>query len=173
MFFRSLTIPFVLLILAAMSLSTTANGQNARIAPGEPHPKQLGVHVSFIRLSHGPRRFLKTNKRRRNRIRDDSPHSQQGFRFGERIRSVRRGTPAWRAGLERGDIIVATQPRNGGRYDAIRNRGSLKTAVTHSNSQLAMLVRDIRTGRNRWITVRFGSNGNESPRPFLKSQTAD
>src|SRR5262249_23849459 len=68
---------------------------------------------------------------------------------GLRIMKVGRGSPAARAGLEAGDVIVSA----GGVH--LSNREVFFRAVERSNGTLRLVLRDFRTGKLYYRTLRL------------------
>ena len=76
-------------------------------------------------------------------------HQRQGLR----INSVAWRSPAFYAGLERGDIILEVDGRN------VRHPEQLHQALHHTGMRGVLTVRDARTGRIRDVRV-YPSNGH-------------
>ena len=154
---RRIVLGLVWLVLPLSA--TSAFGQEARIVPQDP-PKRLGIYSSFVDL-----RFYASGPQAN--IVPGGGNNQ--LNFGERVERVEHGSAAWRAGLERGDVIVATyRPQWGG--DArvpIRYRGHLRQTIRRSGDSLKLLVRNVRNGRLQKVTVRFRTGSG--PRPMLRS----
>ncbi len=159
---------FVFCVLATQA----ASAQNQRLTTSEglrPQKRQLGIRATFIRLNNqGSRPFL-----RNQGIRPDRNGNGNGYEYGERVDRVERGSPAQRAGLERGDVIVATYPAHlrSFREHPIRNKDSLRSAVRFSGDRLKLIVKNVRTGRYTPLTIYFNrGNGQGGSRPLFRSK---
>lgn len=60
---------------------------------------------------------------------------------GMKVDSVRRGTPAWRMGLERGDVVLIID------CVAFRSRAGYLQALRLASQKPSILVLNVRTGR--------------------------
>ena len=132
----------------------------ARRRESSPSPaKRIGIYASFTDLiGYGRPRTYDHRIERSLQFTD--------LRFGERIDRVEYGSPAWRAGLERGDVIVAFfEPRWGGDVRIpIRHHDHLREAISRSSDSIRLLVRNVRDGRYHKVTVRWRKS---SPRPLI------
>lgn len=151
---RNMKLATLVLVVTGSTAAVASAGQT-RVVPGFERPKTLGVHATFIRLDGLSRPQLRTNLL--------PPEGDEfGYPYGERIDSVNFQSPAHRAGLERGDIIVATVKRtcHGEVYVPIHSRRSLRNAINSSGRRLKLIVMNVRNGDFVPVTVRFDDRGS-------------
>ena len=151
-----LCVPVLLAVSCFPSLAEADN--SVRLVP-PAQPKRLGIHARFVRLNDQVRPLVQT------RIR---PDFEPVYEFGERIDRVEWGSPAQRAGLERGDVVVATYPTHLRihRWQPIQHRNQLRRAIQLSGPRLKLLVRNVRNGRYQTVIVNFDSF--DGPRPLIQ-----
>lgn len=100
-------------LLAARSLQA-----NSPRAPRQPH---LGFSGHLVKV-------------------DDSIGGKRGL-YGMEVDSVRRGSPAWEMGLERGDVIITID------NVAFRSRDGYLRALRLASRQPSFVIRNVRTGK--------------------------
>ena len=81
------------------------------------------------------------------------PISPQPFVQGQRVTNVVPGSPAARAGLEIGDILIY------GNNQPLTSKGALINAINRSGGHLQLQVRDVRTGQIRPLHTHPQSQG--------------
>ena len=101
-----------------------------------PQSYFLGVSTSLVQVTSGQGQHY---NRRQQRFSGDS--------YGLRINSVVPGSPAQRAGLEPGDIVISADQKS------MTQQNSLSMAVAQSNGQLDMIVQNVRNGRSVGVVV--------------------
>ena len=118
-------------MLALVCLTTATHAQQQQIQPFvQPQGQSLGIYSTFIRMRGG------------------------FYQSGERVDSVNWGSPAQRAGLERGDVIVEC-----GGY-RIENPQSLGWALQNAYGSTWLRVINVRDGRLVTVQVYFDGSGS-------------
>jgi S1-C subfamily serine protease len=83
-----------------------------------------------------------------------------GQRTAMRVARVEAGSPAEKAGIERGDVIVAA---NGAPVTGVEQLGA---AISKSGPTLRLTIRDTRTGRDVPVDVNIGGPPSTDPNPI-------
>ena len=130
---------------------------NDPFCPQQPRPR-LGVQAKFIHL-HDDGPVFETfghgggggqHHGQEHRLRFHPQPNHHAYRHGVLIQRVLWGTPAHRAGLERGDVIVKAQGRR------ISHAGSLPVAIQNSDGWLRLKIINVRNGRLADVWVHMG-----------------
>jgi hypothetical protein len=111
---------------------------------GDPVPQSyfLGVSTSLTKIPSGHGQHQGQHQHH-----DRGQQRFSGDSYGLRINSVVPGSPAQRAGLEPGDIVIIANQK------PMTHQDSLIKAVAESNGQLNLILRNVRNGQFSAVVV--------------------
>lgn len=150
---QSLAIAIIAALTSLTTLSTASAQQRIQIAPPLPGPPAaqpasyfLGVYTTTVRLPGfggpigpvGPVAAAQPRVQIRPRIVPQPGPAPQAY--GQRVDRVVPGSPAARAGLEPGDILVTGNQR------PLTCKQALVSAINQSGGHLRLTVINVRTG---------------------------